>query len=374
MATPKAIPTDYATTTRRSSTTSRTGLVSYFGTESDQGSDPFAPSVGAMATQRDRDTAGSDASPLRPGAPQDLRVSQTAARRIELRHLQHFAVLAEELHFTRAAQRLHLVQQSLSASIAQLEAALGVTVFERSSRGVSLTPAGVAFLAKTVDVLAGVDDAVRTAAGFAAGRAGEVTIGLSSTTGLAFTPLLLAELAAAFPDLRVDVRHLGFEDPSGGLLDGTSDVAIIRPPLDAPETDSVEIARESRWVTLPEAHPLAGRTSVSFSEVECEPWMDLRTDPVWCAFWRGDAHRTRPARFGAVCRSVDDLFEAARSGRAVGLVPESVVRSRAVPGLAFVELIDLEECSVVVAVRRGEDRPVSRTVLATAQRLLADRA
>ena len=149
-------------------------------------------------------------------------------------------------------------------------------------------------------------------------------------------------------------------------------MAIVRPPF-ATALELHELAREPRYVTLPSDHPLAGREEVAFAEIADEPWMDTDTDPVWCAFWTAAEHRTRPPRIGAVCRSLDELFEAARVGRACGMVPESVARSRAWPGLAFVRVADVEPSIAAVACRPGESRQAVRNFLGAGRRGLVDR-
>lgn len=285
--------------------------------------------------------------------------------RPEVRHLAYFVALAEELNFTRAAARLNVVQQALSAGVAQLETLVGVRLFERTTRRVRMTAAGEDFLPRAREALAAVDLALATARRHADGAAGHLAVGLSSTTGLPATPQLLRAFADRYPEVELEVRHFTFADPYAGLLTGETDVAILRPPLST-ALELHELAREPRYVTLPSDHPLAGRDEIAFAEVADEPWMDTDTDPVWCAFWMCAEHRTRPPRVGAICTSLDELFEAARAGRALGMVPESVARSRAWPGLAFVRVADVEPSVAAVACRPGEARHAVRNFLALA--------
>ena len=285
--------------------------------------------------------------------------------RPEVRHLAYFVALAEELNFTRAAVRLNVVQQALSAGVAQLETLVGVRLFERTTRRVRMTAAGEDFLPRAREALAAVDLALATARRHADGAAGHLAVGLSSTTGLPATPQLLRAFADRYPEVELEVRHFTFADPYAGLLTGETDVAILRPPLST-ALELHELAREPRYVTLPSDHPLAGRDEIAFAEVADEPWMDTDTDPVWCAFWMCAEHRTRPPRVGAICTSLDELFEAARAGRALGMVPESVARSRAWPGLAFVRVADVEPSVAAVACRPGEARHAVRNFLALA--------
>jgi DNA-binding transcriptional LysR family regulator len=220
--------------------------------------------------------------------------------RPEVRHLAYFVALAEELNFTRAAARVNVVQQALSAGVAQLEALVGVQLFERTTRRVRMTAAGEDFLPRAREALAAMDLALATARRHADGAAGQLVIGLSSTCPPA-TPELLRAFAESYPDVALDVRHFTFGDPYAGLLTRETDVAIVRPP-----------------------------------------------------------------RIGATCTSLDELFEAARVGRALGLVPESVARSRAWPGLAFVRVADVEPSVAAIACRPGESRAAVRNFLALA--------
>jgi DNA-binding transcriptional LysR family regulator len=283
--------------------------------------------------------------------------------RPEVRHLAYFVAVAEELNFTRAAARVNVVQQALSAGVAQLEEMVGVRLLERTTRRVRLTAAGEAFLPRAREALAAVDLALATARRHADGAAGRLIVGLSSTTALAATPALLRAYGERHPGVAVEVRHFTFTDPYAGLLSGETDVAIVRPPF-AAELELHELAREPRYVTLPSDHALAARDEVAFAEIADEPWMGLDTDPVWCAFWTAEEHRARPPRVGAVCTSLDELFEAARLGRALGMVPESVARSRAWPGLAFVLVADVEPSVAAVACRPGDARPAVRNFVA----------
>ena len=291
------------------------------------------------------------------------------AGRPEVRQFEHFVAVAEELNFTRAAARLHIVQQALSGSIAQLEALLRVRLLERSTRKVTLTPAGRDFLDHARAVLAAVDQAGQAAERHADGRAGILRIGMCATGGLAFTPVLMAALARRYPDIAVQVRHFDFGDPRAGIGDGSSDVAIVRPPFTADGLELLEVDSEPRAVVLPAFHRLAGRASVRFAELADEPWMDVPTDPVWCHFWRGDDYRVKPAPVGAACRSFDELLEAARAGRAAGLVPASVAQSQPWPGLAFLRVIDIPPATAAVCWRAGDRRPVVRRLVLLATEL-----
>jgi len=274
----------------------------------------------------------------------------------EVRQLQYFVTVAEELNFTRAAQRLHVVQQSLSTGIAQLEGALGIRLFERTTRSVTLTSAGAAWLPYAREALASMNRAADAAEDLAVGRSGRLRVGLAATGALPFMPGLLRTFRQRFPLADVDAKHFDFHDPCGGLRDRETDVAIVRPPFLDDGLTLVELGQEPRYAVLASDHPLAERSTIEFSDLVDEPWMDIETDPLWCDFWQVKEQRPRPPTIGAMCRTLDDLFEAARAGTAIGLVPESIAQTQSWPNLAFVAVPDIAPSTVAVAWHTDDDR------------------
>lgn len=271
--------------------------------------------------------------------------------RPEVRQLQYFVAVADELNFTRAAERLHVVQQSLSTGIAQLEGLLGIKLFDRTSRSVALTPAGAVWLPYAREALAAAERAAEAAEALAAGHVGRLRVGLAATSALKVTPRLLRAFTDRFPRIEVAIEHFDFEDPSGGLHDRRSDVSIVRPPFNDAGIEMLVISSEPRFVVLAADHPLADRAEVDFAEIADEPWMYVPTDPVWCAFWQVRERRSEPPNFGATCHNCSDLFEAARAGTAIGLVSESAARAQAWPQLAFVEVHDIAPSTVAICWR-----------------------
>lgn len=290
--------------------------------------------------------------------------------RFDIRQLEYFAAVAEDLNFTRAAGRLNVAQQSLSSAIARLESDIGFRLFERSSRSVTLTERGSQWLPHVREVLAAADRAQTAVDDLAAGTVRTLRVGLAATSAVEFTPTLLAAFAARHPDVRLLTRHYGFEDPTGGLRDRGTDVAIVRPPFGSRGLDMIVVAAEPRYAAIAVAHPLARRPTVTFDDLAGEPWIEIvESDPVWCAFWRVSDRRTVPPRFGARGRTLDDLLEAARDGRATGLVPASIARSHKWPGLVFVEVSDIPASAIAVAWHAGHRSPLVRDFAALAAEL-----
>jgi DNA-binding transcriptional LysR family regulator len=269
----------------------------------------------------------------------------------------YFLAAAEELNFTRAARRLHVVPQALSTAIAQLEDVLGVRLFDRTPRRVALTESGAAYLGLAREAVAAVDAATLAARDASRGLTGRLRVGLAATGALPLTPRLLRAFARRYPQVVLEVRHFDFTDPSGGMWSDESDVALVRPPFQADGLVLEPIDAEPRHAVLPADHPLSGTGPLAFAQLTAEPWMDVATDPQWCHFWSGAEYRSGPVPRGAVCLSQDDLFEAARAHRAIGLVPASVARAQAWPGLAFAEVPGIAPSVVSVALPGNGSSP-----------------
>jgi DNA-binding transcriptional LysR family regulator len=175
----------------------------------------------------------------------------------DLRYLRAFVVTAEELHFTRAAARLHVTQQALSLQIRQLEASVGAPLFTRTTRKVELTSAGRTMLAHAVSLLASADRAWQEVARVAAGEAGQVLLSYSPTVRREILPTVLEELARRHPN--ITIRSVEAWGGGSGVEDGHIDVSITRsrPGDDAQETVSVPILQSPLGLIVAAGHPIA---------------------------------------------------------------------------------------------------------------------
>ena len=179
---------------------------------------------------------------------------------MELRHLRYFRAVAEELHFGRAAQRLLIAQPPLSQQIRQLERELGVELLIRSTRNVELTPAGQAYLGRTIAILDAVDDAADLARRVADGTTGRLTIGCVGSATYSVLPRLVRALSELLPDVDVRVRgEMLAPTQLAALAAGEIDLALLRPPVIDPGLSTAIIRRDSLLVALPEDHRLSKR-------------------------------------------------------------------------------------------------------------------
>jgi DNA-binding transcriptional LysR family regulator len=286
---------------------------------------------------------------------------------IELRHLRYFTTVAEESSFTGAARRVHVAQQVLSAQVRQLEDALGVQLLERTSKGVTLTPAGAAFLDAARDTLASLDRAIAAAHNAALAVRGELTVGLSVAAGGELPTALLAAFAQAEPGVEVRLRTFELDQPATGLLDRSADASFVRPPVAAPGLMIRQLAEEPRVFVLPSAHPLAARSSLTMADVAGLPWIVAQdaTDGSHPTRWRDEwLVAPRPGGdqpiIGGTARTIDEWRELVVAGRGISLCPASAEVYYARPGLAFVPAEGVPDAALCVAWRDGDANPVVR--------------
>jgi len=187
---------------------------------------------------------------------------------MELRHLRYFRAVAEELHFGRAAERLHIAQPPLSQQIRQLERELGVALLTRTTRSVELTPAGRSFLGRTVAILDDVDDAGEQARRIAAGLEGRLTIGCVGSATYSLLPHLVRTLRETLPGVEVSVRgEMLAPAQLLALQAGEIDLALLRPPVHQPGIAVETIRRDRLLAVLPADHPLATRAELSVADL-----------------------------------------------------------------------------------------------------------
>ena len=286
---------------------------------------------------------------------------------VELRHLRYFVAVAEELSFTAAARRVHTAQQVLSTQVRQLEGVLGVQLFERTPRGVTLTRAGAAFLVGARATLADLERAKAMAANAAASVEGTLVVGLNVTASGDTATTILARFKQAHPEVAVKLTTYDLDHPAAGLLDHGTDVAIVRPPIVADGIDLRVVGAEDRVFVLPASHPGVGRTSLAMADVVGQPWVAAVPAVDGCepTAWRDDWLRVpRPdgkrAVVGATARTLDEWRQAVASDEGISLCPASAERYYARPGLAFVPAVGVPPATLAVAWRLGDDRAAVR--------------
>jgi DNA-binding transcriptional LysR family regulator len=288
---------------------------------------------------------------------------------VELRHLRYFVAVAEELHFGRAAQRLHIVQPALSKQIASLENEIGVQLFERTRRRVTITGAGRVLYEEVRVILQRIERAVETAQMTAAGQVGSLDLGFIGPAMWSVLPRLLESHHRRLPDVRFRLSELSSAAQIASLRDGTLDAGFVRLPLH--EFDDVEftvVLREPFVVTLPEAHPAASVESVDLADLAADPFIFVprRVEPGFhdrcIALCQSYGFSPSIVEEGtgptAICGMV-------ATGLGITLSPASILNAPW-PGVVFRELsrpgLELE---LAVATRREEHSAALRGFLDT---------
>ncbi|HEY9263468.1 MAG TPA: LysR family transcriptional regulator, partial [Mycobacterium sp.] len=193
---------------------------------------------------------------------------------MELRHLRYFRAVAEELHFGRAADRLHIAQPPLSQQIRHLERELRVTLLTRSTRSVELTPAGRAFYDRAVEILDAVDDAAEEARRISEGAQGRLVIGCVGSATYSLLPQLVRALRKTLPNVDVSVRgEMMAPAQLAALQAGEIDLGLLRPPVTDPDITVESIRRDRLLVALPAGHRYAERDELRIGDLRDEDFI-----------------------------------------------------------------------------------------------------
>jgi DNA-binding transcriptional LysR family regulator len=186
---------------------------------------------------------------------------------VELRHLRSFLAVAEELHFGRAAARLHISQPPLSQQIRRLEDEIGARLFRRTNRRVELTPAGRAFFAEARQTLASADRALGAARRADRGELGELVVGYVASATYGPLPDVLRMFRKRLPEVQLKLRNLRSVHQSQALIDRRIDVGLVRPHAADARIVYEALWREPVVVALPNDHPLAHRTAIDIADL-----------------------------------------------------------------------------------------------------------
>ncbi|MEU1207522.1 LysR substrate-binding domain-containing protein [Nocardia sp. NPDC005825] len=289
---------------------------------------------------------------------------------VHTRQLQYFVAVAEELSFTRAAQRLHISQQGLSTQIKQLEHDMDVTLFARTTRQVELTAAGAAFLKHVRNVFAALSSGLEEARAVHRGEHDRLVLGCLEGAALTLTEPILAAFRAEHPEVTIELSHFTYETPSAGLANGEVDVAFVRRPFVDDGLRFEPLFRQPLMAMLPARHRLAARTEVSAAELLDDPILASGpADPVWNAFWRLESHRdgrSAPA-VHAVKTLLEELHQVA-TGTGIAMTVPCAAWIKW-PGVRVIPVIDAAPNEVAVCWRAGSRSPLVRSFVEVARRV-----
>lgn len=275
---------------------------------------------------------------------------------IELRHLRAVVAVAEELNFTRAADRLFIAQQALSNQIRQLESELGARLFERTTRSVSLTSAGETFYSSAVQILSAVDHAIGQARSTSGARP-SLRVGFVASVEHTSFSHVVSEFERRRSDIDVFLHFGDTTEPTGGLRTRESDVAFVYGPFDRSGIETRMLFSEPLGVVMAADHPLASIDPLALERALAEPTFDFpTTDRAWHDYWMAISQRSgRPPAIVAQFKTLDALVEALRAKLGV----HTGTRSLAELGggsLVWREMPELQPLEHFVAWRSDDDR------------------
>jgi DNA-binding transcriptional LysR family regulator len=285
---------------------------------------------------------------------------------IDIRQMRYFVVLAETLHFGRAAERLHLTQPPLSRQIAALEDALGVRLLERHSRHATLTRAGQRFLEDARAALAAFDQACRNARLADRGELGELSIGFMMHAAYTVLPALARRYMAAYPGVEVKLREVIPTSLVGDLLAGRFDAGIMFAPHPIRGLETRTIYRETLCLAVHPTHELAGLGTVGPGDLDGQQLIATPMD-VAPTLREAIAEYCRPAGVSPSIRLEAQLQQTivtlVAENLGVALVPDSMRKLR-VADVVFRDLESAPAIEHVIAWRPTNLNPALRPFLA----------
>ena len=257
---------------------------------------------------------------------------------MELRQLRSFVAVAEELHFRRASERLHLAQPSVSQQIRRLEAELGVRLFERNRRGASLTAAGETLLGEARDLLGRAEAAVAATRATGTGLRGRLRLSLTRSLTSGVAGAIVDAFRARYPDVDLELRLGTTMLHVQQLHAGEIDAGFVRPPLQDPGLEELNLGREPLVCVLPKGHRLSRRAAIRREDLRDEPlvwwpeehgpgsWREVRRDvcgePPWPPLARAEPEEER-------------IVSAVAEGAGVSFIMLERSRSLRIPGAVY---------------------------------------
>lgn len=274
--------------------------------------------------------------------------------------------VAEELGFTRAAERLFISQPALSKQIRQLEELMRVRLFDRDRRTVRLTGPGEALLPVARELLQRWDEAQRAVGDAAAAEGARLTVGMSTGVGRGLLATLRERFTERRPGCDLRLRQINWTDPTAGLAEGEVDAAFVWLPLPGQDDLNVRVvAREPRWVAFRDDHWLAGRDEVDFAEILDETFLALpeAAGPLRDHWLATDERGGRSPVVSTTVANAEETFAALESGNAVVLLAAGNAELYRRPGIMSIPVTDLSPSELALAWRPGDHRGLIRDLV-----------
>ncbi|WP_449277000.1 LysR substrate-binding domain-containing protein [Leucobacter sp. GX24907] len=286
--------------------------------------------------------------------------------------LKSFVVVAEELHFGHAADRLQMTQPPLSRQIRKLEEELGFEVFDRSKRQVVLTVAGEAFLDEARKLLSIAERSQEMAQRIAKGQGGVAAIGLTGMGILAMLPILMEDLEEHAPDLRLEVNEMVTREQIAAILSGTIDVGLVRTPPQHEDLESVLVHTERLVAAVSSKHPLGVTNApLEVRDLTGEPFIEYA--PVQAAYFHElvkSTLRDVPVVFRQQVAQVQSAVALVATNYGLAFVPESAMHMQ-MAGVVYRPIKGLQDpiIPLYAAWRRDNTNPAFKSIVTRLYRL-----
>jgi DNA-binding transcriptional LysR family regulator len=291
---------------------------------------------------------------------------------MELRHLRYFLAVAEELHFGRAAVRLHISQPPLSQQIRRLEKELQAPLFQRTKRHVELTNAGRVFLEEARALVAQAEQAASSAQRASRGEIGQLVVGCAVWTDFLNGARIIELFARRHPDVELELRDLTATEQISALEAGRIDVGILRPPVPSKYLVSECLISENLVVAFSRGHPFKHRDRVPWTALVDQPYVlfSRRRAPAFEALIARACHQagvTLKVKYEV--EHPQTVLAVVEAGLGVSIVPASLQTSKR-PGIAYRPLWPPgPQLETVIAWRRGSDLPLVQTFVRVAREI-----
>lgn len=272
---------------------------------------------------------------------------------IQLRQLRFLIAVSEAGSVSGAARRLYMTQPAVTTALRNLERDVGVTLLNRGTRGVDLTPAGSAFLAQARLALEHVDEATRSARQLAATReSGRLTVGFLPATVAGTPQTIIDAFRAEYPGVRVASRQLSYIGHTQDLLTGHVDVAFLWPPYDEPSLRFHPLSEEPRVLGVAESHPLSDRDAVALDEILDLPFPGFHpaSSGAWFSRWFFDDVRHAPATTTKDESATPfQMALVVQEGRAIAPAAQSFARAFPADGVRWLPITDAAPATLALA-------------------------
>ena len=287
---------------------------------------------------------------------------------IELRHLRYFLAVAETLHFSKAAERLGMAQPPLSQQIKRLEQLLGHRLFDRTTRGVSLTLAGQLLAERSRSTLEKIHDDLAQVRRLGRGEEGTLTVGFSGSVMFTGLPAAIESYRRRYPKVELRLRELVTSAQIGALLEGTLDLAFLRDGDPTPGIELTTLLKERYVAVLPTAHPLVRKRALRVKDLRDEPFLLFARRMGPLAFDRTiaccEAHGFRP-NIVQDAPQWPTLVSLVAAGLGVSLAP-ACVANITIPGTVYRDVNAPCRTTIDLGVKAGSTNILARNFVGQA--------